>query len=223
MGRLPALIGWALPVVAACDTGSSATTTARSDQVIATGPASVVAPPPPSSSAHSVAVPPRARRLCDSDADVKGRVLPRVSASHAEASGEPQLDGDLPKADGQWLWVNFWAAWCAPCKEEMPRLIGWRDRLAKAHVSMHLVFVSLDDDERQLDTFLEAQGQAGVRSTLWLPEGPARSSWLKSLRMKPGPELPEQVLVDPSRHVRCFIEGAVEDSDYPEISSLVSQ
>jgi len=82
---------------------------------------------------------------------------------------------------------------------------------------------ALADDERQLDTFLEAQSAVGVRSTLWLPEGPARTSWLKSLHMKPGPELPEQVVVDPTRRVRCFIEGAVEDADYAEIAALTAQ
>jgi thiol-disulfide isomerase/thioredoxin len=150
-------------------------------------------------------------------------MLPKTPASHAEASGAPALDGDLPKAEGQWTWVNFWAAWCGPCKEEIPRLIGMRDRLAKAGSPISLVFVSLDDDERQLDLFLEGQPPGGVRSTLWLPEGSARTSWLKSLHMKVGGELPEQVLVDPGRHVRCFIEGAVEDGDYPEIAALTAK
>ena len=46
-----------------------------------------------------------------------------------------------------------------------------------------LVFVSLDDDERQLDAFLAQQPQGGLRSTLWLPDGHARAEWMKSLRM----------------------------------------
>ncbi len=223
MGRLPPVIPLALLATAHCDNASSSTTTARSDQVIASGVSSTVAPPPASAPVHVAAALARPRKLCESDGDTKGRALPRTPASHAEAAGEPQLDGELPKAGGDWLWINFWAAWCAPCKEEMPRLIGWRDRLTKAGVPIRLVFVSLDDDERQLDTFLEAQPAVGVRSSFWLPEGPARTSWLKSLHMKPGPELPEQVVVDPTRRVRCFIEGAVEDADYAEIAALTAQ
>jgi thiol-disulfide isomerase/thioredoxin len=126
-------------------------------------------------------------------------------------------------AHGQWTWINFWAAWCGPCKEEMPRLLSWRDRLASAGTPVQLVFVSLDDDGRQLDGFLAAQPPEGVRSTLWLPDGPTRADWLKSLRMSSAPELPEQAIISPSGRVRCFVEGAVEDGDYAEISAMVAE
>ena len=35
------------------------------------------------------------------------------------------LDGtghDLAEYRGQWLIINFWAEWCAPCREEIPEL-----------------------------------------------------------------------------------------------------
>ena len=88
---------------------------------------------------------------------------------------------------------------------------------------MHLVFVSLDDDRRQLEQFLAAQPEAGIKTSLWLPDGPSRAAWLAALRIKSAPELPEQALIDPTGHVRCFIEGAVEDEDYAEIASLVAR
>lgn len=226
MGRLQALtasVPLALLVAAvACDEGSSAVAPAsRAEQVIAsaTQPTATAAAPSPTPHPPAVA---RARRLCDGDGNARGRSLPKVTLQVVEASGAAPIDATLP-ARGRWTWVNFWAAWCAPCKEEMPRLFAWQDRLAKAGAPVRFAFVSLDDDERQLQDLLQRQPPDGLRSTLWLPDGTKRTTLLAGLRMKSAPELPEQVLIDPSGHVRCFVEGAVEDGDYAEIAGIVGQ
>jgi thiol-disulfide isomerase/thioredoxin len=227
MGRLsPLTLTW-IPALglsaAACDASSDgAAQASRSEQVIATGaptPAPT-APPQTTATAHAEA-PRRAKKLCDGDGNARGRALPKLTLAHLEAAGAPRVDGAMPPARGGWTWLNFWAAWCGPCKEEMPRLAGWQDRLAKAGTPVRFVYISLDDDQRQLQDFLDRQPQEGVRSALWLPEGSSRTSVLSALRMKSSPELPEQALVDPSGRVRCFVEGAVDDGDFAEIADLV--
>jgi thiol-disulfide isomerase/thioredoxin len=230
VGRLQTLTGAAcalalllLPFAVACDKGAE-TTVERSEQVIATGSMPTAAPSAPGAldATGTAAGPaPRLHGLCEGDGNAQGRALSRAAASHAEAPGAAPLDGTLAARRGRWTWINFWAAWCKPCKEEIPRLFGWRDRLANAGTPIALVFVSLDDDGRQLDAFLEQQPPDGLRSTLWLPDGRARTAWMASLRMKSAPELPEHALVDAAGRVRCFIEGAVEDGDYAEIASMV--
>jgi thiol-disulfide isomerase/thioredoxin len=207
----------------ACDKGASPAPVGRSEQVIATGAAATAATAPPNAAdPHPPAsVAKRPRKLCDGDGDARDRTLPKTAASHAEAPGAEPVDGALRPTPGQWTWINFWAGWCGPCKEEIPRLLSWRERLARAGTPLVLVFVSLDDDERQLKSFLEAQPAIGLRSTLWLPEGKRRLSWLANLRMDSSPQLPQQALVDGSGRVRCFIQGAVEDDDYAEIAGLL--
>ncbi len=39
------------------------------------------------------------------------------------------LKGDTIKAEdyrGQWLVLNYWATWCAPCRDEMPELVKFQ-------------------------------------------------------------------------------------------------
>jgi len=222
MGRLPPLVATLGLALVGCDKGSDATTTLRSDQVIATGSMPTAAPPVASEAHAAPSEQARARSLCQGDGNAKGRVVPKAAASHVEATGAPALDATLSPS-GTWTWVNFWAAWCGPCKEEIPRLLRWRDRLAHDGAPLRLVFVSMDDDERQLSQFLEAQPADGVRSSLWLPDGPTRGLWLRSLRMDGSAELPQQALVDPTGKVRCFIEGAVDDGDFAEVAALVGR
>ncbi len=28
----------------------------------------------------------------------------------------------IPNSDGRWLFINYWAIWCKPCREEIPEL-----------------------------------------------------------------------------------------------------
>lgn len=134
-------------------------------------------------------------------------------------------DGSLPEkmafGHGAWTWVNLWAAWCVPCKEEMPMLRSWQQKTAGERVPLKVLFVSIDDDARQLDTFLGSQPETGTRSTYWLKDGKERAAWLKEVGYANDPELPAHVLVDPDGKIRCRQQGAVEESDYGEVLKIL--
>ena len=114
--------------------------------------------------------------------------------------------------------VQFWAAWCKPCIEEIPRLLSWQTRLGGA---LRVSFLSLDDDERQLRRMLEEQPAGGMRASHWLPEGHGRDAWLTALGLKTEPTLPVQVLVNPRGEVHCIIEGAIEERDFERVAAIV--
>jgi peroxiredoxin len=53
---------------------------------------------------------------------------------------------------GKLVLLNFWATWCAPCREEMPRFSQWqRDYGAKG---LQVIGVSMDDDAAPVKEFL---------------------------------------------------------------------
>lgn len=158
------------------------------------------------------------RQLC---AGQSPRPAPKGNPKAVSAPGADAPPVPVPFGVGKWVWVNFWAAWCGPCKEEMPRLLGWKDKLTAAGVLIDFAFVSLDDDERQLHRFIEGQPKNGVRASYWLPEGEGRTGWLAALNVKDPPQLPLQALIAPSGQLACVIEGAVEDRDYPALASIL--
>jgi thiol-disulfide isomerase/thioredoxin len=158
-----------------------------------------------------------ARQVCAGQA---ARPAPKGTLRSAAAVDAAAPPASIPLGVGKWTWINLWAAWCGPCKEEMPRLASWQEKLRAAGVLIDLVFVSMDDDEREMRRFLEAQPPGGVRATYLLPES-ERAGWLGALGLKPATQLPVQTLVAPSGQVACVIEGAVEDRDYAAIAAFV--
>lgn len=62
---------------------------------------------------------------------------------------------------GKVLLVDFWATWCAPCREEMPKLV----RLSTSYRTKGLDFVTVSCDEPEQEgqavTFVTQQGANG--------------------------------------------------------------
>jgi thiol-disulfide isomerase/thioredoxin len=223
MGRLPAVgLASVLALSSAAfgcnDKPSSAKPpVGRDNAVLATGSSS---PAPAATSAApkaSAAAAPR-KALCNAK---PGSTLPKGKLqSFAAGGGASDLDPQLPVGVGKWVWVNLWASWCEPCKEEMPLIIGWQKKLAAAGAHVEVAFVSIDEDERQLQRFLDKQPGEGVRSSYWLPEGDLQTDLFAALGKDETPGLPLHALVAPSGTVDCLIDGEVKETDYPALAKL---
>lgn len=157
--------------------------------------------------------------LCTSNA---ARPAPREKLKTAQATGAPPLP-PIAFGVGKWVWVNLWASWCGPCKEEMPRLLAWQKKLAESGVRLELAFVSIDDDARQMQRFLDTQPVSGVRATYWLEEGSGRASFTSALGLKEAPDLPVHAIFAPTGQLACMIQGAVDDADFPAVSQLLTK
>lgn len=57
---------------------------------------------------------------------------------------------------GKLVFINFFATWCPPCREELPELIELRKDYPTDKVA--IVSVSLDTDRRKLESFVEGMG-----------------------------------------------------------------
>jgi thiol-disulfide isomerase/thioredoxin len=66
----------------------------------------------------------------------------------------------LSSLRGKPVWVNFWATWCPPCREEMPEM----ERLYRQHraLGLEIVGVDVEESEEAISTFT---GQLGLTFT----------------------------------------------------------
>lgn len=106
-----------------------------------------------------------------------------------------------------WTYLNLWAAWCKPCKEEMPLLA----QFMASHKDVRLIFASVDDDERQLRRATE--GLSFNATYLWIRDEGARSRFYHDLGLKDPPTLPVQVVIDKASRLRCVRVGTVTEAD----------
>ena len=75
-----------------------------------------------------------------------------VKAPYIEFKNILDKNMSLNDFKGQWIVLNFWATWCAPCLDEIPDL----NRLQREYAD-DLVILSVSDEDRQLLVDFEQQ------------------------------------------------------------------
>ncbi len=101
--------------------------------------------------------------------------------------------------------VNFWATWCGPCKEEMPRL----QKLADAYTSQNVKFlaISLDaaDTQGKIDDVVRKRD---FHLPVWTG---ADETTLAALNL--GELVPATLILDENGETIGKIEGEARDKD----------
>jgi len=128
------------------------------------------------------------------------------------------LDGerwDIGDARGRWLFVHFWAAWCGPCREEMPTIQAIFPQFDPQE--LEIVLINTAESEDTVFTFLASvapdiiplMDTDGLVTERWQPRG-----------------LPATFFVDPEGKLRYLALGG-RPWDTPEyldfIKHLISQ
>ena len=116
-------------------------------------------------------------------------------------------------APGAWTWISLWAAWCKPCKEEMPLLARWAAEARAGEPRVRLLFPSVDDDERELRRFLQGRGRDLPGRFTWIETEAARERLYTALGVSNPPTLPLQAVLDDRGRLRCVRVGSISKAD----------
>jgi thiol-disulfide isomerase/thioredoxin len=118
---------------------------------------------------------------------------------------------DLAAYRGKVVLVNFWATWCAPCREEMPSMQALRERLAGK--PFEVLAVNLMESEEKIAAFRESE-------LIDLPvlmdrDGAAAKRW--RVRM-----LPISFVVDRSGAIRYQLVGEANWTG-PDVAPVIER
>jgi len=139
-------------------------------------------------------------------------ILSALTIAEAQTSGEAMNFKDLSggphtlaELRGHPAVVNFWATWCGPCREEMPRL----QKLSEAYAGQQVRFVAVSLDAPETQGKIDAAvRKSGLRMPVWTG---ATDRTLADLKL--GVLVPATLILDADGRVVGKIEGEAREKD----------
>jgi thiol-disulfide isomerase/thioredoxin len=113
---------------------------------------------------------------------------------------------------GKALLLNVWASWCAPCKQELPRLDEAVERLRPKGVE--IVAVSVDESAKDAEEFLRSR----PAWALVFAHDPAG----RNLRRLSVPKMPTSYVIDPSGVIR-EVHPSSDEEDFRPIEAKLTE
>jgi thiol-disulfide isomerase/thioredoxin len=105
--------------------------------------------------------------------------------------------GTWDQWQGRWMLINYWAEWCAPCREEIPEL----NRLHSEAAAQRVVVLGVNFDGLSGDALSELIARMEIEFPVLLDDPRAR--WQQPV---PG-VLPSTLVVDPEGQLRTVLVG----------------
>jgi thiol-disulfide isomerase/thioredoxin/glutaredoxin len=124
----------------------------------------------------------------------------------------PTMSGgrfSLAQARGKVVFVNFWATWCPPCREEMPSMVRLGQELERAHPGkFEMVAVSVDEQWAPVGEFFRGPPPEAIEVTLD-PDQLVTQAYYCAARggCPESLKFPESYIVDPAGRLVAYVVG----------------
>ena len=122
-------------------------------------------------------------------------------AARCATSGAPAPTACSAMWRGQWVYLDFWASWCAPCRLSFP----WMSQLHRewAPKGLQIVAINLDSQRDKAMQFL--QRHPAQFTVLWDAAGHSAKAYDVQA-------MPMSYLIDPQGHIVSVHRGFTEAS-----------
>jgi thiol-disulfide isomerase/thioredoxin len=116
------------------------------------------------------------------------------------------------------VFVNFWATWCPPCRDEMPSMISLGQQLAARYPGQFkMIAVSVDDDLADVRSYFAAPPFAGPPGGMTVvhdaDKSVTKAYFTQARGFVPDLMFPETYIVDKTGRLVAYIVGPRDWSD----------
>ncbi len=115
----------------------------------------------------------------------------------------------LGEVKGQVVFVNFWATWCPPCRDEMPSMLRLGRELERRHPGrFKMVAVSVDEGWDPIQQFFGGSPPVGIVVGLDRDQLATRAYYCAARGACPGSyKFPETYIVDRTGRLVAYVVG----------------
>ena len=143
------------------------------------------------------------------------RVAPPRPAPSFQAQVPDGKPFTLADAKGQVLFLNFWATWCPPCREEMPSMLQLGSELSQRYPGkFRMVAVSVDEGWEAVRQFFVGRLPTGVQVVLDPSQKVTRDYYCAARNGQCTEfKFPETYIVDASGKLVAYVVGPRDWND----------
>jgi len=137
------------------------------------------------------------------------RVTPPVAAPTFQAQTADGRPFTLAELKGQVVFLNFWATWCPPCREEMPSMVQLGRELSERYPGrFRMVAVSVDDGWPEVGQFFAGRLPPGLTVVRDGDQSVTRSYYCAARGACPESyKFPETYILDASGKLVAYVVG----------------
>ncbi len=118
---------------------------------------------------------------------------------------ENELNELLSKRNGKLLFLNIWATWCEPCKEEFPDIIKLFNDLKKKDVEFVAISVDYPDEiDSKITPFIDT---LNIPFTVYVSDFPSQESFIDKFGTVWNGAIPATFIYDGKGQQQKFLSG----------------